>query len=111
MESKGQNAIKKLSKVLLNNPDIGIMVEGHTDNLPIKTSQYKDNWDLSAARATNIVRLLSADGLPQKRLTASGCGEFAPVASNNTESGRAMNRRTDIILTPNLDEIYKLTTK
>ncbi|MBP5501212.1 MAG: OmpA family protein [Bacteroidales bacterium] len=111
VESKGQNAIKKLSKVLLNNPDIGIMVEGHTDNLPIKTSQYKDNWDLSAARATNIVRLLSADGLPQKRLTASGRGEFAPVASNNTEAGRAMNRRTEIILTPNLDEIYKLTTK
>ena len=111
VEAKGQNAIKKLSKVLLNNPDIGIMVEGHTDNLPIKTSQYKDNWDLSAARATNIVRLLSADGLPQKRLTASGRGEFAPVASNNTEAGRAMNRRTEIILTPNLDEIYKLTTK
>ncbi|MCQ2975277.1 MAG: OmpA family protein [Bacteroidales bacterium] len=111
VEKKGLDAIKKLSKVLLNNPDIGIMVEGHTDNLPIKTSQYKDNWDLSAARATNIVRLLSNEGLPQKRLTASGRGEFSPVASNNTEAGRAMNRRTEIILTPNLDEIYKLTSK
>lgn len=110
VETKGKQAITKLSKVLLNNPDIGIVVEGHTDNQPISTTQYPDNWSLSTARATTIVRMLSDAGLPNKRLTASGRGEFSPVASNTTEAGRAQNRRTEIILTPNLDAIYKLST-
>ncbi|MBR4265828.1 MAG: OmpA family protein [Bacteroidales bacterium] len=109
VESKGQNAIKKLAKVLANNPDCGILVEGHTDNQPIKNSVYKDNWDLSTARATTVVRLLSEGGLAQKRLTAAGRGEFSPVASNSTDAGRAQNRRTEIILTPNLlDEVAKI---
>lgn len=110
IEKKGQNAIKKLAKVLANNPDCGILVEGHTDNQPIKNSTFKDNWDLSTARATTVVRLLSEGGLAQKRMTAAGRGEFSPIASNSTEAGRTQNRRTEIILTPNIiGEVQKLT--
>lgn len=100
VELKGQKAIKTLSKELSNNPNIGIMVEGHTDNVPMSGKTYKDNWELSSARALSVVRCLSDGGLPQKRLAAVGRGEFYPVASNTTEAGRAQNRRTEIILTP-----------
>jgi chemotaxis protein MotB len=101
IESRGQTAIRKIAKELAKNPDFGILVEGHTDNQPIKNTLYKDNWDLSTARANTVVRFLSDNGLPQKRLTAAGRGEYSPVASNSTEAGRAQNRRTEIILTPN----------
>ena len=107
IEKKGQGAIKKIAKEMVKNPDFGITVEGHTDNQPIKNSLYKDNWDLSTARANTVVRCLSDNGLPQKRLTASGRGEHSPIASNATESGRAQNRRTEIILTPNTIPVAK----
>jgi len=84
-------------------------VEGHTDNVPIKTSVYKDNWDLSVARATSIVRILINDyRIAPTRMTASGKGEFFPKADNATPEGRAKNRRTEIILSPKLDELMKL---
>lgn len=109
VESKGKDALKKLAEVLNKNPDIDILIEGHTDNVPIKTPIYKDNWDLSAARATSVVRLLSDENsVESKRLTASGKGEFFPVASNQTPEGKAKNRRTEIILSPKLDELFKL---
>ncbi len=109
MEDKGKEAIKKLAEVLNKNIDIDIAVEGHTDNVPIKTSLYKDNWDLSVARATNIVRMLNEDhGVHPRRLTASGKGEYFPVASNETLEGRAKNRRTEIVLSPKLEELFKL---
>lgn len=100
VEMKGQKALKTLAKELSNNPNVGIMVEGHTDNIPMSGKTYKDNWELSSARALSVVRCLSDGGLPQKRLAAVGRGEFYPVASNTTEAGRAQNRRTEIILTP-----------
>ncbi len=100
VEFKGQKALKTLAKELSNNPNVGIMVEGHTDNVPMSGKSYKDNWELSSARALSVVRCLSDGGLPQKRLAAVGRGEFYPVASNATEAGRAQNRRTEIILTP-----------
>ncbi|MCR5454823.1 MAG: OmpA family protein [Bacteroidales bacterium] len=109
VEIKGQKAIKMLSKELSNNPNIGIMVEGHTDNIPMSGKSYKDNWELSSARALSVVRCLSDGGLPQKRLAAVGRGEFYPVASNSTEAGRAQNRRTEIILTP--FQVDKATAK
>jgi len=85
------------------------MIEGHTDNVPIKTSQYKDNWDLSTARATTIVRLLTIDyGFDPNRITASGRGKFHPIKSNDTEAGRSGNRRTEVILSPDLKELYNL---
>ncbi len=100
VELKGQKALKTLAKELSNNPNVGIMVEGHTDNVPMSGKTFKDNWELSSARALSVVRCLSDGGLPQKRLAAVGRGEFYPVASNATDAGRAQNRRTEIILTP-----------
>ncbi len=100
IESKGLKAIKTLAKELSNNPNVGIVVEGHTDNVPVTGKTFKDNWELSSARAASVVRLLAEGGLPQKRLTAAGRAEYCPVASNATEGGRAQNRRTEIILTP-----------
>lgn len=109
VEDKGKEALKLLSDVLGKNPDIDILVEGHTDNVPIKTAVYKDNWDLSVARATSIVRILSTDyKIAPTRMTASGKGEYFPKSENDTPEGRAKNRRTEIILSPKLDEIMKL---
>lgn len=112
VESKGKDALKKLAEVLNKNTEVDILIEGHTDNVPIKTAVYKDNWDLSAARATSVVRLLTDDyKIEPKRLTASGKGEFFPVASNQNTEGKAKNRRTEIILSPKLDELFKLIQK
>jgi len=109
VEAKGKEALKLLGGVLDKNVDIDILVEGHTDNVPIKTSVYKDNWDLSVARATSIVRILATDyKIAPTRMTASGKGEFFPKADNDTPEGRAKNRRTEIILSPKLDELMKL---
>ncbi|MCE2740119.1 MAG: OmpA family protein [Sphingobacteriales bacterium] len=112
VEEKGLDALKKLAEVLNKNKDVGVMIEGHTDNIPIKTAQFKDNWDLSVARATNIVRMLDeVHQVDAKNLTAAGRGEYMPKASNETAEGRAKNRRTEIILSPKLDELYKLINK
>lgn len=109
VEAKGKEALKVLADVLDKNPDIDILVEGHTDNVPISNAQYRDNWDLSVARATSIVRILTDDyKIIPTRLTASGKGEFSPRADNATPEGRASNRRTEIILSPKLDEIMDL---
>ena len=109
VEAKGKEALKLLGGVLDKNVDIDILVEGHTDNVPIKTSVYKDNWDLSVARATSIVRILAGDyKIAPTRMTASGKGEYFPKADNATPEGRAKNRRTEIILSPKLDELMKL---
>lgn len=109
VEAKGKEALKKLADVLNKNPDVSIAIEGHTDNVPIKTAIYKDNWDLSTARATNVVRLLSMEyGMSAQRLTASGKGEYFPVADNSTPEGKAKNRRTEIVLSPKLDVLMKL---
>jgi len=109
VEGKGKDALKVLADVLNKNTDIDILVEGHTDNVPIKSAQFKDNWDLSVARATSIVRILTDDyKVSPKRLTASGKGEYYPKSSNETAEGRAKNRRTEIILSPKLDELMKL---
>lgn len=109
IETKGLEAIKVLADVLNKNNDIDILIEGHTDNLPIRTALYRDNWDLSVARATSIVRILVDEyKIDAKRLTASGKGEFSPRANNSTPEGRAANRRTEIILSPKLDIIMNL---
>jgi len=109
VEAKGKEAIKVLAGVLDKNRDIDILIEGHTDNVPIKTAVYRDNWDLSVARATSIVRILTDEyKIEPTRLTASGKGEFSPRASNETSGSRALNRRTEIILSPKLDEIMQL---
>jgi chemotaxis protein MotB len=109
VDPKGKEALKSLAMVLNNTKDITVMIEGHTDNVPIKTKLFEDNWDLSTARATSILRILTKDyGFDPNRITASGKGQFHPVKTNDTVEGRAANRRTEIILSPDLNEIYKL---
>ena len=110
VDAKGINALKKLVKVLEQNPDINIMIEGHTDDVKvIPGSAFKDNWDLSVQRATAIVRiLLDGSKIDPKRLTASGKGEFMPIDNRKTPEARQKNRRTEIILTPKLDELFKI---
>ncbi|MEZ5011904.1 MAG: OmpA family protein [Bacteroidales bacterium] len=97
--------------MLARNTDIQIMIEGHTDDVPYISSggQIQDNWDLSVKRATTVVRvLLDGTGIDPKRLTASGRGEYLPVDRNKTAEARQKNRRTEIILTPDLDELYRI---
>lgn len=108
--AEGKKAVQQLASVLAQNPDIAVLIEGHTDNVPYNGSgQLTDNWDLSTKRATAIVQLLqSSANIDPQNLTAAGRGEHAPVASNDTAEGRAKNRRIEVILTPKLDEINKL---
>ncbi len=109
VDPKGKEALKTLANVLNGTKDITVMIEGHTDNVPIKTRQFKDNWDLSTSRATSIVRILSDEyAFDPTRITACGRGQFHPVKPNDTDAGRAANRRTEIILSPDLKELYKL---
>ena len=109
VEAKGKEALEKLSDVLNKNIDINIQVEGHTDSIPIKTDVFKDNWDLSVVRATSVTRILTESyKVNAKRLTASGKGEFSPKDTNSTPEGRSKNRRTEIILSPKLDNLFSL---
>lgn len=105
---KGKQVLQKVAEVLKKNRDISIAVEGHTDNVPISTASIKDNWDLSVLRATSVIRILTDAGVDAKQITASGRGEYFPVAPNTGADGKAKNRRTEIILTPNLEELAKL---
>jgi chemotaxis protein MotB len=111
IDANGRTALKRLVTVLERNPDIQIMIEGHTDNVPYKPSggQLKDNWDLSVKRATTVVReLTEGTKIDPKRLTAAGRSEFLPVDNRNAADARSKNRRTEIILTPDLSGLYKI---
>lgn len=110
VNERGVMALQQLAEVLETNPDINVLIEGHTDNVPYRgTGQVKDNWDLSVMRATSIVRILTRNSaVNPSRLTAAGRSQYLPVASNATSEGRAKNRRTEIILTPKLDELFKI---
>ena len=110
VDPKGVSALKKLSGVLEQNPEIDVMIEGHTDDVPVKTgSAYKDNWDLSVLRATSIVRiLLEGSSVNPQRLTTAGRSQYQPVDPVKTAEARQKNRRTEIILSPKLEELYKL---
>lgn len=106
---KGKDALAKLAGVLNTNPDISIDVEGHTDSVPIHNKTFADNWALSVTRATAIAHVLIDDyNVLPTRLVASGRSKYDPVASNETAGGRALNRRTEIILEPKLDELMQL---
>lgn len=108
VEPKGEEALQKIAGVMIKNQDINLAIEGHTDSIPIKMNCFEDNWDLSVARATSVVRILTDNSVDPKRLTASGKGEFSPKADNTTREGRAKNRRTEIVLSPKLNEIIEL---
>lgn len=101
--------LAKIAQVIKANPDIQFMVEGHTDSKPIKTAYIKDNWDLSVLRATSVVRALQVShGVDASRMIAAGKGEYSPVANNESADGRALNRRTRIVILPQLDQFFKL---
>ena len=110
VDAKGVTALQQLAKAIKDQNDINILIEGHTDNVPIsKTSLYmNDNWDLSVMRATSITRILTKSGVSPRQITASGRGEFSPLAANDNPQNKQKNRRTEIIITPNLDELFRI---
>jgi chemotaxis protein MotB len=110
VEPKGIEALKHVAKVLEQNPDINVMVEGHTDDVPMKgAGDIKDNWDLSVMRATSVTKiLLKSARIEPHRIVSAGRGEFFPLDRNKTPEARKKNRRTEIILTPKLDELLKV---
>ena len=109
VNKQGKEALGKLAEVLKKQHDIDVFIEGHTDNKPIKTVQFKDNWDLSVARATSVVRILTKDyGVNPLQILPCGRGEFMPVDNNESVEGRAHNRRTEIIMAPKLDKLMDI---
>ena len=106
---RAREVLGKVAKVVNNKPDFEFMVEGHTDNVPIKNTCIKNNWDLSVLRATAVVNILQNDfGVSPSRMTAAGRGDYVPVTSNSTAEGRAVNRRTRIVVLPKLDQFYNM---
>jgi chemotaxis protein MotB len=110
VEQKGVEALKKVAKVIEQNVDINILIEGHTDDVPMAgKGDIKDNWDLSVMRATAIVKIITKNStVDPRRLTAAGRGEYFPIDPAKTADARKKNRRTEIILTPKLDELFKV---
>jgi chemotaxis protein MotB len=107
-----KSVLSKVADVIKAQPAIQFMVEGHTDNKPIKTAFIKDNWDLSVLRATAVTRTLQKDyGVDPKRMIAAGRGEYVTIADNSTDAGRSTNRRTRIIILPQLDQFFQLLEK
>lgn len=106
---RAKEVLGKVAKVLNNQPEIEFMVEGHTDSIPIKSAGIQDNWDLSVKRATTVVRILqNTYGIDPKRMTAAGRSQYLPLTDNSTAEGRAANRRTRIVILPQLDQFFKL---
>ncbi|HJS55466.1 MAG TPA: OmpA family protein [Chitinophagaceae bacterium] len=107
--SQAKTVLGKVAAVLKNQPDIEFMVEGHTDNVAYRSGVLLDNWDLSVKRATSVVRILQKEhGLDPKKMSAAGRGEYNPVADNSTAENRSLNRRTRIVILPQLDQFFKL---
>jgi chemotaxis protein MotB len=104
-----KDVLAKVAAVLKNQPDVEFMVEGNTDNKPFKSGVLMDNWDLSVKRSTSVVRILAKEyGIPPAKMTAAGRGEYVPVMGNDTPEGRAANRRTRIVILPQLDQFFNL---
>lgn len=109
INAPAENVLSKIARIINDHREFDVLVEGHTDNVPISTSCMADNWDLSAKRATSVVRSLQTKyGVMPSRMTAGGRSEYVPKASNNDATGKAQNRRTEIILLPKLDQFFKL---
>lgn len=109
VNQQGKEALGKLAEVLNRQTDIDVYIEGHTDNVPIKTAVFQDNWDLSVIRATSVVRILTETyGVNPLQIQPCGRGEFKPVDVNTTPEGKARNRRTEIIMAPRLDKLFEM---
>ncbi len=112
VNSRAMETLSKIAKILKDYKDFDVLVEGNTDNVPISRTNIRNNWDLSALRASSIVQVLQNDfGINPQRLSAAGRGEFNPIADNGTEVGKQRNRRTEIIITPKLDDFMELIDK
>jgi chemotaxis protein MotB len=105
IKSAGQDAIKQVTQILAGIEGRKFQVTGHTDNVPIKSHHFKSNWELSTARAVEVVRLMIADGMDPKRLSAAGYADELPVADNSTDDGRQKNRRIEIVVVPNIEDL------
>ena len=109
LDKRGEEALGKLAEVLNKQTDIDVFIEGHTDNKPINTVHFKDNWDLSVIRATSVVRILIKNyNVNPLQIQPSGRGEYMPVDDNETAEGRSKNRRTEIIMAPKLDKLFQM---
>ena len=112
INSRAAETLSKIAKIIKDYKDYDVLIEGNTDNVPISKTNIRNNWDLSALRASSVVQALQNDyGVDPKRLTAGGRGEYNPVATNDTEVGKQRNRRTQIIITPKLDQFMDLIDK
>lgn len=112
INGRAMETLSKIAKIIKDYKDYDVLVEGNTDPVPIKRTNIRNNWDLSALRASSIVQVLQNDfGVDPSRLTAGGRGEYNPIADNSTELGRQRNRRTEIIITPKLDQFLDLIDK
>ena len=112
VNERAAETLSKIAKIITDYKDYDVLIEGNTDNVPISRENIRNNWDLSALRASSVVHYLQTHyGVNPKRLTAGGRGEFNPIANNDTELGRQRNRRTQIIITPKLDQFMDLIDK
>lgn len=112
ISDRAMDILSKIAKIIKDYKDYDVLVEGNTDNVPISKTNIRNNWDLSALRASSVVQVLQDDfGVDPSRLTAGGRGEYNPIATNDTAEGRQLNRRTQIIITPNLDQFMDLIDK
>jgi chemotaxis protein MotB len=112
INSRAAETLSKIAKIIKDYKDYDVLIEGNTDNVPISRENIRNNWDLSCLRASSVVQALQNDyGVDPKRLTAGGRGEYNPLATNDTEIGKQRNRRTQIIITPKLDEFMELIDK
>jgi chemotaxis protein MotB len=105
LKPEGKDALKQVSAVLKDLQNRNFQVAGHTDNIPIKSQKFRSNWDLSTARAVEVVNFMITSGLDGKRLSAAGYADMSPVAPNDTSENKARNRRIEITLVPNLDDL------
>jgi len=108
LKPDGQRALRQVAQALKEIPDRDFLVAGHTDNRPIKNSPFASNWDLSTARAVTVVRFLQGEGVDPRRLAAAGYSEFDALADNDTEAGRALNRRIEVVVMPRIDELPQI---
>ena len=108
LKAEGQAALKQVAAALKDIADRDFLVAGHTDNVPIKSRQFKSNWELSAARGVEVVKFLQAEGVDPKHLGAAGFSEYDPVGNNDDEEGKKSNRRIEIVLMPNIEELPKM---
>ena len=112
VNDRAKTTLSKIAKILSDYKDFEVLVEGNTDDVPITRPNIRNNWDLSALRASSVVQVLQNDyGIAPNRLSAAGRGQYNPVATNDTELGRQRNRRTQIIITPKLDQFLDLIDK